>query len=258
MYKEMTADDHRQNLDLPEDYTVDVAIGVGTWTAYAPRNLERFERLLEEKGYESTHRHFEHLDIHEVHEFVLDDKTIWFFAVMGTAVMAPYMHYASLFGAKKLLLAGTAGGLKEGGSVGDFIIPTQTTGNDNSLYYSQSDGREQYPDADLSERLFNTHKHALSSVFREKTVTCEMMLAESWEDIKGWSDNGYAAVEMEAALVFAIGKYFNVPAAATLMVADNLVEDISIFSDEHKASSDERGKRLDIQMSILIDEALHG
>lgn len=54
------------------------------------------------------------------------------------------------------------------------------------------------------------------------------MLAETWDDVQNWADQDFAAVEMEAATVFAVSSHFNVPSAAMLMIGDNLIEEQTV------------------------------
>ena len=63
-------------------------------------------------------------------------------------------------------------------------------------------------------------------------ITCQAMLAETWEDICEWSSRGFYGVEMEASTVFAVSQHFKVPATAMLNIADNLIEKETIDIEE--------------------------
>ena len=63
------------------------------------------------------------------------------------------------------------------------------------------------------------------------------MMAETWNDIQNWSQAGYLGVEMEAATVFSISKHFKIPAAAVLMIADNLIEKQTVLDNDYEKSN---------------------
>ncbi len=136
--------------------------------------------------------------------------------------MAYYMHMASILGARALVLGGSPGGLAEGMTVGDLVVPDVVTGNDSAAYYSRhgaeeralgAHGPEVAPDEDLATALAVrlTALHPSAPLWRGGTVTCEMIGAETAEDVADWSAAGFRAVEMEAAVVCAVGAAFGVP-----------------------------------------------
>jgi uridine phosphorylase len=62
------------------------------------------------------------------------------------------------------------------------------------------------------------------------------MMAETFEDVTKWSEQGYLGVEMEAATVFAVSNHFAVPSGAILFVGDNLIRGESVFDESYKRS----------------------
>ena len=66
------------------------------------------------------------------------------------------------------------------------------------------------------------------------------MMAETKEDVDNWSKQGYYGVEMEASTVFAISNHFNVPSAAVVMIADNLITEESVIDEDYQESRELR------------------
>jgi len=149
-------------------------------------------------------------------------------------MLSEHLHLACLFGSKKNILIGSCGGLKKGAENCDLIIPNWSFANESSAKAYQPDVKCKYEsDKFLNNRLVKklAPKHTL---YRGATITFQAMLAETWEDIQKWSELGYVGVEMEAATVFATSKYFKVPAAAVLIISDNLIEKETVEDDTAK------------------------
>ncbi len=89
-------------------------------------------------------------------------------------------------------------------------------------------------------------------VHQGKTMTCQAMLAETWDDVQEWSMAGYIGVEMEAATVFAVSNHFSKPCAAVLAIADNLIQEQSHLSPNTIDSKELRSKVKDLQYEIAV------
>jgi purine-nucleoside phosphorylase len=83
------------------------------------------------------------------------------------------------------------------------------------------------------------------------------MLAETWEDVQNWSKEGFVGVEMEAATVFAVSKHFNVPAAAILVVGDNLIQGETIGSESYEARAEKKELVRREQYQVALSELLN-
>ena len=59
-------------------------------------------------------------------------------------------------------------------------------------------------------------------------------MAETFEDVKNWSKEGFLGVEMEASTIFAVSKHFNVASTALLIVGDNLIKGETVASESYK------------------------
>jgi purine-nucleoside phosphorylase len=87
-------------------------------------------------------------------------------------------------------------------------------------------------------------------------MTCEAMFAETLEDVQEWSKLGYLGVEMEAAMMFALSNYFHIPSASLLYVADNLIEDVTIFHDGCVTSKEQREAAKLLKYEVAVAELI--
>lgn len=256
MYSSLSIEAFKKAAELPEDYTVDGLLVSGTWDLYADtKHTPLVKEALKKIDPDHSIIKLKQLPLGHGYEIKSREKTYWYVPVMGTAVTSQYAHIASLLGSKKNLLVGTVGGLKRGIQPGDFIIPTYSKGNENALMYERERTDLFFPShEELSESL-NARLEG-SAVYRGITNTCEVMFAETLEDVEEWSYEGYLGVEMEAALMFALSNSFGIPSAALLYVADNLVEEIAMHTDEYALSRDVRDKARKVQYEQALRELL--
>lgn len=261
MYMSLSAAEHKAHIGLPEDYTLDGLLTYGTWDLFAEKKqLPYLNNTLTARGEKYTLTRIEMPIIGHAYELLLSDgRKYWYAAVMGTPLMANYQHLASLMGSKKNILLGMVGGLAPGMRTGDLVLPKTSIGNDNARYYDRNNLSNIYlPDQGLYSRL----KQLLTSrglpFWEGQTNTCEMMLAETVEDVQTWSAAGILGVEMETAVTYALSKHFEVPAVALHYVADNLIENESMLSEAYKNQQTVRSQARTIQYQLGLELLLDG
>ncbi len=254
MYKTLDIDIYRKKLGLADDYKVDGLLVCGVWDLLAQReHLPYLTKTLEEMGVTTSVKRIDGEQLGHAYSFDVNDRHYWFVPVMGSAYMSKYAHIACLLGSKKNILVGVVGGLKKGIRPGDFIIPSYSNGNQNAyMYYREAKNLKFYPDEELTERIKQRFKDV--PYLEGPTVTCEVMLAETAEDVKQWSSEGYVGVEMEAATLFALSKHFRVPATAILSVADNLIEETTFFHDTYDDTIQTRKNARLIRYRVALAE----
>lgn len=256
MYSSLSIEAFKKAAELPQDYTVDGLLVSGTWDLYADtKHTPLVKEALQNIDPNHSITKLKQLPLGHGYEIRSNGKNYWYVPVMGTAVTSQYAHLASLLGSQKNLLVGTVGGLKKGIQPGDFIIPTYSKGNENALMYERERTDLFFPSHELLSNNLNDRLIG-NTVYRGITNTCEVMFAETTEDIEEWSYEGYLGVEMEAALMFALSNKFGIPSAALLYVADNLVEEIVMHSDEYEASKDIRNNARKVQYEQALRELL--
>lgn len=233
MYQHRTREDYLKVFGLPEDYSVDGVMVIGTHpkTKEYPHLYEALEKIYPDYVEEPVDYKF----FSDIKSFLIGEKRIWFDVVYGTAYLSEVLHIGSLFGSKRNILLGTCGGLQNDLNAGDTILPTVSFGNESSTRMYQRKNTDYMYESD--EKLRDEIKKRIPSrktVREGKITTVQAMLAETKEDVDEWSQAGYLAVDMESATVFAVSKYFGVPAAALLYIADNLVKNELVGSEAHE------------------------
>lgn len=256
MYKALDIDIYRRKLGLAEDYKVDGLLVCGVWDLLAEReHLPFLIKTLEKMRVKASVERIKGEQLGHAYTFDVQGKHYWFVPVMGTAYMSKYAHLACLLGSEKNILIGVVGGLKKGIKPGDFIIPTYSTGNQNAFMYDrEAKDLKFYPNKELTQKI----KHKLNDVkvHEGSTVTCEVMFAETDEDVRQWSEQGYLGVEMEAATMFALSKHFKVPATAILTVADNLIEETTFFHAAYDETKEIRENARLVRYEAALTELL--
>jgi purine-nucleoside phosphorylase len=98
------------------------------------------------------------------------------------------------------------------------------------MYQREDSSYVYHSDLSLNKKIkdnFSENKN----IYEGNLVTVQAMLAETKEDVDFWNKKGYLGVDMESATVFAVSSHFNVPSAALLYVADNLVKGDLVTDD---------------------------
>jgi len=251
MYKSFTADDLRKFHDFAPDYTVDGMLVVGTYKVQ--KEVDRLKRVIE--PYNGTLAQHTHEFLSSGYEVLVNDKRLWFFVVYGGTLLSEFVHIGSMLGSRKNILSGVCGGLKKGAAIGDIILPTEASSDGSSVYMYDRERKPLQPSDPALRASIKTSLEAKGLTIHEgKTITCQAMLGETQEDVLGWSNDGYLGVEMEASTVFAVSNHFRVPSAAMLSVADNLIEDHTVLSENYEDSRGLRESVRDQQFEVAIEQ----
>lgn len=253
MYKKFTAEDYKKHINLPADYSVDGFIVFGTFKKYP---YEMLKDSLLRLGYKAEFSNIEHEFLNPILEFKVNGKNYWFVIAYGGALLSEYLHLACLFGSKKNILLGNCGGLKKGASNREMLIPTWSYADESSAKAYQPDRNNKYEsNEDLSSQLAAKLEQKYK-VHRGPTVTYQAMMAETWEDVLSWAEQGYFGVEMEAATVFATSNHFKVPVAAILRIGDNLIENETVMDINYEKDRDLRRKATEDTFDVAVEELI--
>ncbi len=254
MYRNFTAEQYREHLGLPADYTVDGVLCYGT--LYEEKMLAALQTCMENLGLDVEPMMLAHPFLRFARELQIGDKKLWFTIAYGGSWLSEYLHWACLFGAKKNILVGSCGGLKSGMNAGDFVIPENSYGEESSARIYNRESPIHYPDAGLSTSLKARLEDDQTKIWNGPMVTCQAMIGETMEDIERWSKDGYFGVEMEASTLFAVSKHFDVPAAAVMYVGDNLIEQHNNLSTDYANQAHIRELKQHRQLTAAIQELL--
>ena len=234
MYKSISVKEYKSYLELPDSYEIKGFMVYGTYKNYP------YDELIEElKNYpNSSYRNLGDF-LTPVTEFTINGNKYWFVTAYGGAMLSEYLHLACLFGSKKNIVIGSCGGLNKQGKARDIIIPSYSYGNESTTRAYSPDSNDHYSNSALSKELTLSLKDKYR-IWNGPTITYQAMMAETKEDVDNWSKQGYYGVEMEASTVFAISNHFNVPSAAVVMIADNLITEESVIDEDYQESRELR------------------
>jgi hypothetical protein len=254
MYKTFTAADYRKHHNLPHDYTVQGFIIVGTFHPGPYAQLkEEIEKLGKNVSYGrvSDSPYFD-----PILEITIDGKIYWFTIAYGGTILSEWMHLACLFGSKTNVLIGQCGGLFADADTPDIILPTYVYADESiTRMYEPNQDYRHYSSESLSKRLADTLKSD-HTIWRGPTITCQAMMAETWEDIQKWSNEGYYGVEMEASTVLAVSNHFKRNSAAVLIIGDNLIMKKTVQDANYSGGLDARLKARGDVMSAVLKEVI--
>lgn len=255
MYKSFTAEEYKKHIGFPADYHVDGMLCYGTWDK--ERHIQLFKKAIEKSGQKFEYGTLPGF-LEKMLEFTIEGRRYWFDISYGGALLSEYLHLACLFGSKKNILLGTCGGLSPEISSLDLIIPTYSFGNESAtrMYNPTATDHKHYADTELASNLKNKIDTAYK-IWQGPTTTCQAMMAETLEDVQNWSKEGFLGVEMEAATVFAVSRHFNVPAAAILIVGDNLIQGETVGSDSWLANKPKKDIIKSEQFKVALAELLN-
>lgn len=258
MYKSYGASDYRGLFTLPETYRVEGMLIWGGWNREGKIALLK-ESLTLQKSLTGRSAQFNALPgfLERLLEFVIGGKRYWFDVSYGGARLCEYLHLACLFGSRNNILLGTCGGLDAGIDTCDFIVPTFSYGNESTTraYQPEASDHKHLPNKELSARLANAI-NPKRKVWQGPTMTNQAMMAETLEDVKRWSEQGYLGVEMEAATVFAVSNHFAVPSAAILFVSDNLIRGETVLDEAYRNARQLRESTESEQFRVALAELL--
>ena len=149
MYRNISPEEYKKYLNLSPQYRVDGLLISGTW------NIEQEAEVLNKslQGLETSYDliKFESNDfLNNGYELRINNKTIWFFVVYGSALTSEYTHLACILGSKKNILIGSCGGLKKGANSGDILLPTKSSSDGSSCnMYNRNNSKYQLSDEKL-------------------------------------------------------------------------------------------------------------
>ena len=123
-------------------------------------------------------------------------------------------------GVKEFISVGTAGGLKREG----FFLCDKALRDEGTSYHYISHGKFSYPDQQLTTKFGNSMNKLGLPFEKAPTWTIDAPYRETKREIKNYTKNGVATVEMEASALFAVATVRKVKIASAFVVSDILGE----------------------------------
>ena len=138
-------------------------------------------------------------------------------------------------GAREIIFVGSCGTLQNL-PIGSIIIPTKAIRDEGTSYHYAKPSKYSYADKKLTQKLGQICKEKNIGFKKGTTWTTDAPYRETIKKVKKYVKENVLGVEMEAASLFAIAKYRNVPIAGIFWVSDQLLQEWkpAFTSNEYK------------------------
>ena len=171
--------------------------------------------------------------------------------VYGAPRAVELAHLFGVLGTPRMVMIGTCGALDPGLATGDVVAPSTAVAREGVAHlYGASDAVA--ADPRLTE-LGRTELEARGVRAADSLhLTWSSIFAQSGAMVEEWRERGYGSVDMEAATLYAVARYFGFEAAALLAVWDQLDADRSFLDP----LTPEEQARLDAANAAVFEAAL--
>jgi uridine phosphorylase len=214
MLKELTREDWLEMLEIPADRVPDVVMLRGT------RNLRRQYEIHAE-------RYDDVLEIGSPNGLFEDvflanygSLKIGYASVYGDSMASEITHVFGALGTSAVIQTGCCGGLQPGMQTGDLVIPSRAIPGEGAAQYYRT-GKDAPRASGEIQRLAASLVQPCWAYHTGIVYTTSALLAEGREELEKWSEEGYAAVDMETATTFAVAEAFGMDRFSVLFVFDN-------------------------------------
>ncbi|RLE60311.1 MAG: nucleoside phosphorylase [Thermoprotei archaeon] len=159
-----------------------------------------------------------------------------------------------MLGAKLIVRLGSCGGMVEGMSVGDVVIPTGASyGIGGTIWsYAPFDCTVAVPDFDVLKTLIEEAQRAGLNYYVGPIISSDSFYGEGEDFTKKWIERGMIAVEMEAASLFVVGRLRRIKTGALLLVSDTIKEPGKMATAEELKEAVERASRAVFEAVVKI------
>lgn len=191
------------------------------------------------------------LGSHDVWRLELDGRP--FVALhpgLGGPFAAGFLEESIALGCRKFVACGTAGVLDSAIGRGHLIVPTSAVRDEGTSYHYLPPSREVEPSPDALKAILETlDEHDVPYVLA-KTWTTDAFYRETRQRAARRAAEGCLTVEMEAASIFAVGRFRGVPVGQILSAADDLA------GSEWDPRHDQAGGHLEVAFWLAAEACL--
>lgn len=178
------------------------------------QETEKFFRL--EKAY-GTFENFHYFKDHP--GFAIGDLGI------GAPLNVEKMELLSVWGVKRFLILGIAGGLQKNLELGEIILVDKAIRDEGTSYHYVAPEKYAYPDPDLFKKLFHTFQKNKVYCRVGSVWTTDAIYRETRSEQKQYESENIVAVDMETSALFAVAKYLKKEIAGVLVISDDHTRD---------------------------------
>jgi uridine phosphorylase len=144
------------------------------------------------------------------------------FPFFGSVMTALKMEELIELGVKEFVIAGWAGAIQPDLHVGDIIVCDRAVRDEGVSHHYLKPAKYVSADKTLVKELSTYAKKLGIPAKVGTTWTTDAPFRETAEEVKAYSRKGILTVEMEAATVFSLAKYYDIKAAAVFVISDSL------------------------------------
>ena len=141
---------------------------------------------------------------------------------IGAPATVLYMEEMMVWGAKRFVILGTAGGISEKLRAGDVVICTKSIRDEGTSHHYVKHSKYAYPSKAQTDRLVQFLSPKFRRLFVGPSWTIDAPYRETVKEFLQYKKEGVLTVEMEASALFSVGKYKHAETAAVFAVSDIL------------------------------------
>lgn len=158
--------------------------------------------------------------------FLIPWRGVWVLAGKAAGVGAPVaviaMEEMIAFGIRRFVNLGTAGGLQRDLKVGDLVVCDRALRDEGTSHHYLPASRFAAACPTLTGALVDALRAAGRPPRTGASWTTDAPYRETIEELRAYRDEGILTVEMEAAAVFALGRYRHAGVGSVFAVSDIL------------------------------------
>lgn len=128
------------------------------------------------------------------------------------------------WGVQRFVSVGTAGSLQKDLHVGDLVLCERAIRDEGSSHHYLSPSRYAHPSSALTDRVREALKARRMKFASGTSWTIDTPYRETIAEARRYQKQGVLTVEMEAAALFAVGKYRKAQVAALMSISDSLTD----------------------------------
>jgi uridine phosphorylase len=166
---------------------------------------------------------------------------------VGAPLAAGLLEELIALGAKRFIVCGGAGALRDDLACGHLVVPDRALRDEGTSYHYLPPGRTVEPGSHALTVLQRTLREANAPYSVGATWTTDAIYRETRPRITQRQAEGCLTVEMEAAALFAVARHRNVELACLLYCGDMVAGECWDGRDWHRRG-DVRGKMLDLAL----------
>lgn len=141
--------------------------------------------------------------------------------LFGAPIVALYVEVAALLGVKKIVACGYVGGVHKDVDVGSYVIPSGAQGLDGCTRAYSPEGFFSPAHDSLTSRLCGLLDSRGVKYTVGPIVSIDTLMLENDEMIRGFAGEGYYAIDLETACLYAVATRLGLQAASIHIVSDS-------------------------------------